>query len=171
MHNLLQINYVWVVAQLLKDRDFSDGRRRDSIVAMVYLYLFDCNDLITGSFCLINDSVGALAQFLSIFELAAEFFRRLRYLVIILFVATARNSLHRGRVYFGRLLQVQVVLLLYIRILVLVGQHLGPGEVVGWSGRQLALNHGHVLVGCVNGRDLCAVHLLILCGELGYFLR
>ena len=171
VHNLLQINYVWVVAQLLKNRDFSDGRRRNPVVAVVDLYLFDCNDFITGSFCLINDSVGALAQFLSILELVAEFFRRLWHLVVILFVAAAWDSLHGGRVSLCRLLQVQVVLLLYIRILVLVGEHLGPSEVVGWGGRQLTLNHGHVLVGCVYERDLCAVHLLILCGELGYFLR
>ena len=137
---------------------------------MVNLYLFDCNDLITGSFCLVDDSVGAFAQFLSILELIAEFFRRLRHLIVILFVATAWDCcLRGGKVVvssFGRVLQVQVVLLLFIRILVLVGQHLGLGEVVGGSSGQLALNHGHVLLGCVNGRDLCAVHLLILCGEL-----
>ena len=64
MDNLLEINDVWIVAELLQDGDLTDGCAWDAIVAVVDFDLFHSH-LSTSCklLCQVDNSIGALAQF------------------------------------------------------------------------------------------------------------
>lgn len=46
MHNLVEVNDVFVVFQLLEDSNLTNGSAWDSIIAMIYFYLLNSNHFI-----------------------------------------------------------------------------------------------------------------------------
>ena len=70
MVDFFQIDDVGVVAELLKDSDFTDSCARDSIVAVIYLNLFNCYNCVVrlnshGSLVngLVHNTISTLAEF------------------------------------------------------------------------------------------------------------
>ena len=75
MNDVFKLNDIFV-AELLEERDLSDGSRGDTFVGVLQLDLLKCDDL--GSVFVLgfpNDSIGALADFLLTFKSDITLFR------------------------------------------------------------------------------------------------
>ena len=63
MHDLFQVDDIWIVTKLLKNSDFSDGCTWDTVIAVVDLDLLNCNDLVSAQLsCHIYNTVCTLAK-------------------------------------------------------------------------------------------------------------
>ena len=144
VNDIQQLHDVVVLLEFLQHSNLSDRCARNPIVAVVNLDLFDGDDVSSSQvFSLIDDSVGALAEFRNVFEGLLELSWRL-YGLIFSFAAGPTVS-DRDRNWVDWLLLLQILdhldlLNLVARenfVLVVFVAHGGLGKL----GKTLTLNH------------------------------